>query len=217
MNIEHLMKESYDMKTKNQQKTFLVWVHKNRLKIGLLAFFVLVPIALIITAYVGTYVGSQRFYFTQERTDLTEYISDFITADEINDFNLEIEWTTLRLPIADDEGKLINGQYGFSVTYTQKPNYVVNNVRVTPLLQTDWARMRSVGSTVTLNEGVARALTVNFNFELPTRPLWFVTVEEPNLYLMITYTRVLAGNPVEQVVYVQYSLNGLNPKNVLPS
>jgi hypothetical protein len=210
------------MKTKKQTKPFLIWVHKHRLKIGLLTFFILVPIALVMTAYIGTYVGSQKFYFTTENTEETEFISDFVHVDEVNDFELEIEWASLRLPIENEDGVLENGRYGFTIVYKQKPNYIVNNVRITPLLQTDWARMRSLGNAISLTENNPGSnpdgnVFINFNYTLPTRPLWFVTVDEPTLYLMITYTRVLAGNPVEQVVYVEYSLDGLDPKNVNPN
>jgi hypothetical protein len=210
------------MKTKKQIKSFLIWVHRHRLKIGLLAFFVLVPIGLILTAYIGTYVGSQRFYFTQEKTEKTEFITDFVHADEVNDFELEIEWTSLRLPTQNEDGDLENGRYGFRIVYRQKPNYNINSVRVTPLLQTDWVRMRSLGTPISLTENNPGSnqdgnVFIVFNYTLPTRPLWFVTVDEPTLYLMITYTRILAGNPVEQVVYVEYSLNGLDPKIVNPN
>jgi len=74
--------------------------------------------------------------------------------------------------------------------------------------------MRSLGSSFNLNDGVAKSTNIPFNYELPTRPLWFVNVTEPTLYLKVDYTILSAGNPVEKVAYIEYSLADLNPQTV---
>ncbi len=199
---------------KNGKKNLWTWIHKNRLLILIVTFLVVVPLALVITSYVGTYVGSQKFYFAEELTDDVERIRDFDSPDSISAFDLSIEWTKLAHPTEDEEGNLVGGYYQFLLRYDADENFDVQSVRVTTLLQTDWARMRSLGSSFNLNDGVDRATNVPFNHELPTRPLWFVNVTEPTLYLKIEYTILSAGNPVEKVAYIEYSLRDLNPQTV---
>jgi len=61
----------------NNKKNVWKWIHRNRLLILIVTFLVVVPLALVITSYVGTYVGSQKFYFAEELTDDVERIKDF--------------------------------------------------------------------------------------------------------------------------------------------
>lgn len=193
------------------RKNFWRWIHNNRLLIVLVTFLVVVPLSLIVTAYVGTYIGSQKFYFAEEWTDDVERIRDFDAPDSISAFDLSIEWTKLALPTEDEEGNLTGGYYQFLIRYDADDNFDVQSVRITTLLQTDWARMRSLGSSFTLNDGVDEATDIAFNHELPTRPLWFVNVTEPTLYLKVEYTILSAGNPVEKLSYIEYSLEDINP------
>jgi hypothetical protein len=198
----------------NNKKNVWKWIHRNRLLILIVTFLVVVPLALVITSYVGTYVGSQKFYFAEELTDDVERIRDFDSPDSISAFDLSIEWTKLKHPQENEEGELENGKYYFLFRYDADKNFDVQSVTVTPLLQTDWARMRSLGSSFNLNDGVAKSTNIPFNYELPTRPLWFVNVTEPTLYLKVDYTILSAGNPVEKVAYIEYSLADLNPQTV---
>ncbi len=74
--------------------------------------------------------------------------------------------------------------------------------------------MRTVGNKVELTEN-ERLIAVEFNYHLPVKPLPFVTVGEPNLYLKVEYSVSYGGNVVDKVEYVKYSLKGLNPYLVI--
>jgi hypothetical protein len=60
-------------------------------------------------------------------------------------------------------------------------------------------------------------VTVPFNYELPVKPLWFVTVTDPVLYLKVTYTFNSAGSQLEKTAYVKLVLEDLNPTRVATS
>ncbi|MFP4177656.1 MAG: hypothetical protein ACLFTZ_02725, partial [Acholeplasmataceae bacterium] len=173
---------------KPQNRNFWQWIHRNRILILIVTFLVIVPLTLVIVAYVGAYVGSQKFYFAEEMTEDVERVRDFDSPDSISAFDLSLEWTRLAHPDENEEGELEGGYYQFSLGYDADDNYDVQSVQVTPLLQTDWARMRSLGSKETLREGADNPIRIPFDYELPTRPLWFVNVTEPTLYLRVEYT-----------------------------
>jgi len=74
--------------------------------------------------------------------------------------------------------------------------------------------MRTVGKSVTITEN-QKNIAMECNYHLPVRPLPFVSVSEPNLYLKVEYNVSYGGNVVNKVDYVKYSLKGLNPYLVI--
>jgi len=196
------------------QMTFWKWLHAHRTKVVLLTFLIVVPIALIFTAYYGAYSSNKRVHFDQSVSGNTEYVTEFVKPDEIDELTLHVTWTALRSPDLNDEDELEGGYYDFNIYYTVNQNFVISNVRVIPVLQTPWADMRSIGGESTLTQSV-RQVRVAFNFELPVKPLWFVTVDEANLYLKVSYTVQLQSYNVEKVAYVIYELGDISPKPVV--
>ncbi|MBU1141758.1 MAG: hypothetical protein KKG64_04465 [Firmicutes bacterium] len=195
--------------------SFWSWLHKNRLKVVVLAFVIIIPIALIFTAYIGSYTTNRKVNFDVEQTDETVYVKKFMNPDEIDAFNLFIVWSELKHPviIAGTE-ELSGGYYKFTMYYEVSENYTVKNVSVTPVLQTDWTNLRSVGTSVALST-FEKPVTVAFNYLLPVNPLLFVSVSEPNLYLKVQYTLTTGGNDVNFIEYVKFSLGEINPLNVV--
>ena len=197
-------------------RTFWTQVHKNRIKIALSLFFILIPIVLVVIAYVGTYANQNKIHFDQSVTDETVFIKKFVDPDQIDALTLDISWYELKHPTTDTEGELVNGYYAFDIFYTEKDNYEVTTVNVTPVLKTPWTDLRSMGSLTTLYTS-SRRVTIPFNYELPVKPLWFVTVTDPVLYLKVTYTFNSAGSQLEKTAYVKLVLEDLNPTRVATS
>ena len=197
-----------------KKPTFWTWLHRNRLRVAVLAFLILIPLALIFTAYIGSYTANRKVTFDAEITKDSVYIKEFINPDEINAFTLNIVWNELKHPV-DTVGSQYfeNGYYKFNITYEVNDNFNVKNVTVIPVLQTDWKNLRSMGSPVSLTD--YPIVIVYFDYELPIKPLLFVTVNEPYLYLMVHYTLSSAGQDVEFTEYVRFSLSDLNPMNVI--
>ncbi|PKK93905.1 MAG: hypothetical protein CVV61_02295 [Tenericutes bacterium HGW-Tenericutes-6] len=205
------------MKKQNNKQvkpSFWKWLHQYRIKIALSAFLVIIPITLILTAYIGAYTTNNKVHFDVEVTQETTYIKDFISYDDIDALLLHIEWVALKSPEENTEGVLVNGYYDFNLRYEAKEGYSINNVSVTPLLQTPWTNIRSLGTTQNLTTS-NRVFRIIFNYELPVRPLWFVTVEEANLYLKVDYTFTSAGSPITKTVYVLYPLENITPKPIV--
>ncbi|RJX24978.1 MAG: hypothetical protein C4537_05670 [Acholeplasma sp.] len=200
--------------TSNTKPSFWTWIHLNRIKIALVLFLVVVPLTLSLIIYTGTYANGQRVHFDAEATQSTTFINDFVAIDEIDALELSIEWTELKNPTEDDQGMLTGGYYRFNILYTPKENYEIISVAITPVLKTPWTERQVLGtrSTVTTTN---RSFTILYNEDLPLRPLWFVTVDEPNLYLKVEYTFITASNQVTKTVYVSFPLHDLNPDKVV--
>lgn len=203
-----------------KKPTFWTWLHRNRLKIVTLSFIVILPLALVFTAYIGSYTANRKVYFDQEITEETEMIKGFMTLDEIDAFSLNVIWNELKHPTTlPDSDELSGGYFKFHVSYETKENYTVKNVSVIPVLQTDWKDIRYIGNSWTIKTTEQTSSSdfksVSFNHELPFSPLLFVTVSEPNLYMKISYTVTSGGNDVTHIDYVRFSLKGLNPINVI--
>ena len=202
--------------TKNEtKKSFWGWLHQNRLKVVTLTFIIVTPIALLLVAYLGSYTVNKVTYFDEEETAQTVYVDTYKGLDDIDGFELFITWEELKYPILVEEtDTLAGGYYRFGIHYEANPNYTINTVYVTPLLQTDWTDMRSLGTVFTADTE-SRLFLVEFNYHLPVRPLWFVRVSEPNLYLKVEYSVSYGGNQIQKTEYVKYSLKGLNPDLVI--
>jgi len=201
-------------KTKKKQ-TFWTWLHQNRIRVFLWAFLTIIPISLILIAYVGSYTHNKKVHFDQTETAETEFIRDFVSPDEITSLELFSEWDQLRYPDYDENSdQYFNGYYRFNIWYQPKLNYQINSVNVTPVLQTDWINYRSLGQLTTIYP-TYRGMHVDFNYNLPTSPLLLVNVKEPNLYMKVIINITVAGTQSEQTVYVKYDLSNINPNLVV--
>ncbi len=203
------------MPKKQAQKTFWMKLHQNRLKVVTITFLVIAPILLVLALYIGSYIGGGRVYFEDTRTDSTEIITDFVGLDGIKHFELFIDWMELKLPAENAEGDLDGGYYRFSVSYVLNGSYNVSEVKMTPVLQVPWSSTRSLGPETAISN-LPRLMTIPFNTLMPISPMLFVSVEEPVLYMKVTYLLTsVGGTDIENTEYVMFSLDGLNPENVL--
>ena len=205
------------MNKQNQKKrpSIFTWIHKNRVKLGIWLFFIVLPIALVVTAYVGSYTSNKSVYFDQEITEESEKIRHFVDADELTAITLDIEWDALKRPTLTDYDELDGGYYRFNMKYTANPNFQIETVRITPVLKTDWKNFTSVGVSRVLSTNMI-SFAIDFNFDLPHTPLLFVSIEEPNLYIKVETTYQTAGQTVVDVEYVKFPLSDINPKIVVP-
>jgi hypothetical protein len=197
------------------KKGFWAWLHRNRLTVVVMSFIILAPLTLVAVSYIGSYTSNRVVHFDIEETETSVFIKKFKDIDEIQGFEIFVEWEELKNAYQTEGSELwVGGFYRFNVYYEANPNYTINSIYITPLLQTDWADMRTVGNKVelTVNE---RSIAIEFNYHLPVKPLPLVTVSEPNLYLKVEYSVNYGGNAVNKIEYVKYSLKGLNPYLVI--
>lgn len=201
---------------KTIEKKLSVWqkIHRHRIKIALLLFVILLPIAFVSIVYIGSYNANRKVHFDEVETDQSVFIKSFVSPDEIDALTLDIDWSELKHPTLDQENNLTGGYYTFKLFYTAKANYQVTQVKVTLVLQTPWTDIRSMVNEQAI-QTTQRAITVPFNEILPVRPLWFVTVTDPNLYIRVTYTMNVAGTPIEKTAYVMFPLKPINPDRVV--
>jgi len=197
------------------KKGFWAWLHRNRLTVVVMSFIILAPLTLVAVSYIGSYTSNRIAYFDIEETAESVYIKKFKDIDEIQGFEIFVEWAELKNAYQPVDSELwVGGYYTFDIWYEANPNYTINSIFITPLLQTDWTDMRTVGNRVTITEN-QKNIAIEFNYHLPVRPLPFVSVSEPNLYLKVEYNVSYGGNVVNKVDYVKYSLKGLNPYLVI--
>lgn len=191
------------------------WIHKHRLKIVAFAFFFVIPVSFILTAYIGSFIENRRVTFDSEITEESEFITNFKNINSIDAFDLVITWNDLKHPVSSNDETLSGGFYRFQIHYEINENFDVKAVQVTPVLQTNWISYRSPGVPIVLRED-PRAMIISFNYLLPNNPLLFVEVTEPYLYLKVQYVLVVADTEQEHTEYIRFSLSGLNPLNVIP-
>lgn len=200
----------------SKKKRILSWIHKNRVKLGIWLFLIILPITLVITAYVGSYTTNKIVYFDSEITEESVMVKKFIKADELKGISLNIEWDAFTKPTESEDDTLTGGSYRFIISYSPESSYDVGSVKITPVLQTDWKDYRSVGAQRSLSTNDI-SFPIAFNFDLPTSPLLFVTIQDPNLYLKVEYTYSVVGQDVTEIEYVKFSLKDLNPNIVIPN
>jgi hypothetical protein len=197
------------------KKGFWTWLHKNRLTVVVMSFIILAPLTLIAVSYIGSYTSNRIAFFDIEETAESVFIKKFKDIDEIQGFEIFVEWAELKNAYQPEDAELwIGGYYTFDIWYEANQNYTINSIYITPLLQTDWTDMRTVGGRVPITEN-RKNIEIDFNYHLPVRPLPFVSVSEPNLYLKVEYNVSYGGTVINKVDYVKYSLKGLNPQLVI--
>ncbi len=196
---------------------FWSWVHQNRIKIAGFLFIAVLPVAFVIAVYVGAYANNNKVHFDAEVTSQTTYVNKFVDIDELEAITLTVDWTELKNPQeTTDPVGWTGGYYKFSVFYTVRETYTVGNVRATPVLQTKWTDMRSMIPQQSLSTSV-RTFQLDFNYDLPVRPLWFVKVTDPMLYLKVEYTYQTPTGQINKTEYVQVDLSVLSPDRVIPN
>ena len=223
-------------KKKPQEKLgFWRWVHKYRLKIVGISFVVIVPLVLLTAIYVGSFTNNRKIYFDAQKTEETQVISKYrkVNPEKLNfdsnfyyeisdvngDFDLFIRWNELHIPYLNSTtGNLDFGRYRFHMYYKANDNVMINFVNVTPLLQTDWTPIRSLGTTMPIQTAPAQSnnFDISFNYRMPVRPLPLVRVDGPLLYLRVTYQVVVSGVAETKRAYIQFDLNKAFPRQVFP-
>lgn len=198
--------------TQNQKLSFWQWLNKYRSKIGLLAFVIAIPLTLLLIAFLGPYFTNKSVHFDQEKTDIQRR---FQAVDELDELLINIEWATLKNPEYDDETDelMTHGLYGFKINYEAKGSYDISNVSVTPVLHTDWFPYYAIGSKTAIYE-TNRTISIVWDERFPMRRLGIITVNEPNLYLKVEYSYINIEQTINEVAYVMYSLNDINPTTV---
>ena len=204
------------MKKDKSKPSIWLFLHRYRSKIALALFFVVLPIILLIAAYVSPLVQSQRVIFDQEITEESVTIRSFDRLEDVEDMTINFSWSSLTLPEEDDDGILFGGRYGFTMSYTLDAPYDISNVRVVISLQPRFTNIRDVSNEERLSSSSDRTIFVNHNVNYPINPLWFVTIEEPTVYIRIMYEKGLAGQlePITVTEYVRVSLKDELPENV---
>lgn len=202
---------------KNQPSSFWSLFHKYRTKIALFSFLIIIPITLILVAYLGPLNESRQVTFDSTITDSSEFINSFKGLDDIKDLEMKLIWSELNIPILNDKEELINGSYKFNLSYTVLDGKNISGVTVQVALKSLYGTVQNVSNPVSVSSSVNGSdITVSHNVLYPFSPLWFVTINEPTVYLKITYKESFPGisQPVDVIQYASYSLADVLPKKV---
>jgi hypothetical protein len=210
------------------RSSFGAWLLKYRLLIIIITFVVVIPIAFVAALYIGDYIKYKDVDFSLPNAQEKEIVSTFLDAkikleDETEHQVIVFENDDLIIYIKLDEIVKqqyvdTNGFYKFYTRWESKRGNDISNVNVTFILQTQWINAKSSPVTFPLNKTYPNApREIIFNAKLPQSPLWFVTVERPDLYVKVTYDREIGLTGSEaQKVYFKSSLLGITPIKELP-
>lgn len=211
-------KQTKNVVTKAQ---LLSWLHKYRTKLALSLFFIVTPLLLIAIGYITPYRQSTRVSFDNEITEESVYIRNFKSLEELEDITLYFSWLTLVEPIENEDGDLIDGEMSFRIKYEVENNKDINDITVTTVLQPLYTNIRDVapqpkiifpfGDTSPRND-----FTISHNVLYPFSPMFFVQLNDPILYLKITYKEILSDriDPVTVTEYIRIPLSDFNPSQV---
>lgn len=204
------------MQKNNSKPNRLQWFHTHRIRIALLATVIILPITLVVLAYVGTYQANKKVAFEDLSNEDVTYIKKFDDLEDLNYIDLSVDWVTIKYPEFNDDGSIdSSGYYQFRLTYQSDDNYDVTSVKITPVLQTNWINYRSLGSLTSISENTGSNILIPFNEVLPVRRLIFIEVTDPILYLKVDVTYENVGQSFEETQYVSIHLKNEFPENVV--
>lgn len=194
----------------------LQWFHTHRIRIALLSIIIILPLTLVVLAYVGTYNANKKVAFEELTNEDVTYIKKFDDLEDLKYIDLSVDWVTLKYPEFNEDGSIdSSGYYQFRLTYTSDENYDVTSVEITPVLQTNWIDYRSLGSLTSISENTGSNILIPFNEVLPVRRLLFIQVTDPILYLKVDVTYETVGQSFEETQYVSIQLKDELPENVV--
>lgn len=198
---------------KNRKPKFSEWIMTYRKLILLVLFFVVLPFIVLVSLYSGTKANGNKVYFDSNSSTFVK-TKKFVDVSKFDAFNLEIDYTevkTLYSEVTDEYevAKEIGKKYTFSFTY-ENNQHNVTNVSITPVLVGPWSSFQALSSNIALTRGTSRSVSIDFKKVTPYRPLLFVNIENPYLYLQVKYTN--AGH--ELISYVSFNLASDNEVKV---
>lgn len=204
---------------------FGVWLLKHRFIIIISMFVLLIPIAFVIALYVGDYLRYQNVTFEEG-----EVVSNFRTMDYTNeDTDDAHEVLVMETQHVIIYAKLMNiivpeyideldvGRYEFQFRYETKGSVTLQSINIRALLQTDWvdARSEQVINLQPPRDAWSTTRNIDFKYQLPVYPLWFVKVERPLLYVHLSYTYQSGFNTETVSTYFKGNLTYITPVNEL--
>lgn len=175
-------------------------------KIILLAlFFIILPVFLVIGIYSGTKANGEKVRFSEEKVLKSKKFDDI---SNFNEFHLTLTYTEIStLFDAENTDEKIGNTYTFTILYEEYLHHI-ENVTVTAVLVAPWSTYQEVKAPLVLTEGRTHTISVDFKKEVPYKPLWFVEIEHPILYLEVSYML----NGFEQIRHLKYDLALGNPR-----
>lgn len=210
------------------RSSFGAWLLKYRLLIILSTFIILIPIAFVAALYIGDYLKYKEVNFSLPNAEVQDLRSEFetstlITEDETNHQVIKMENSDLIIYIKLDDILVreyvdTHGYYKFFTKWESKRGNDTTGVNVTFVLQTQWINGKSAPLSFAPTKTYPNnSREVTYDTILPQTPLWFVTVESPDLYVKVTYTSSFGlGGSEQKTAYFKASLLGITPIQDLP-
>ncbi len=221
-------------KEKNEKKRLSEWLIKYRL-ILFLSLIVLTIVILVTIVYAGNKSISKRINFAKDDKTAAEkvHVKNFIDYKDFKDLLIKIEFSDLTAyeetktdPATGEEVTTVLGQtYQFKVSVSNTDvSEKYGAFKLTFALQADWSDNRGYsaeraftypGSTYTIN--------INHTETYPHKPLWFVSVPRPTLYIKVSYTPVDLPPGIDpnytpiipEIAYLKVNLNDFpDPKDL---
>ena len=209
------------------QSNISKWLLKYRLIILLVGLLVVVPIITVTSLYVVNYSKNKKVVFDDKT--ITNFKSTYFTIEddtdhqeinlETDDLIVKIKVMSIKKPIfdvANPEHEDEKGNYVFKAKVVKKGSAEISNVSISLVLQTDWLNSKSDVKTFSLGNSYSSNQTINYNQYLPKSPLWFVKVENPNLYVKLTYNVAIGlGGSNKKEYYFKNDLKEVIPASVI--
>lgn len=170
-------------------KKFTDFIIKYRILILLILIFIVLPAILIPTTYINKY--NKHAIFDQEKLELSNpQDNGFLTFDM---YAKSYKDATLS---ASDNKTITNGEIKLSSTI-KATNKTLKNIKVTYLITTFWdsewennqsETTVSFPTTLTANQkAVTKSSTLSIKRLYPYKPILFVKVETPTIYVKVTF------------------------------
>lgn len=193
-----------------KRASFGSWISKNRIKVILFLFIVIVPLTFIVLTVSSKY---EKINFSQDGNSLTYSHKDFISLEKFTDLKVTINNDKVVLPKENDQQQLNSGYYQIVFGYKNESTIEIESVKATFIMQTPWKKYTSTPyeSTYTSNRLEDEKIQISFNHLLPVKALLFLNVEAPILYIKLDVTTKTSLGSMMNTYLVKQDLSIYSP------
>ena len=189
-----------------EKKEKIKKVMKHKKLIFTILYLVILPIVLVTAIYTTTYFKNKPVVFDNKNAKI-------VKPSKTKDFSITLNVTNITNASGSTKGKIV-----FTATISDI-DVDLTNVSLSFELNNNWKNTQvkdssplSFNNGGTLRKGSSyntSQKTINFSDCYPIKPLWFIKLEAPDIYVKVTYT-FKASSTVEnseKTVYIRYTFD----------
>ena len=177
-----------------KNKTQNIKIPKRKIII-LSIFFIVIPIFVLVTLFVTTYVNNKIEPFPNTTATYT-------TVKKIDSFDFDFYCSEYNVPTKGSSTTTMKFKAAVS---NKKTNHEIKNIKYKLVMGSNWNgnKTSSVSSSEltfskTDTKNYVTTSITNFNFKYPDRVLLFINIKAPTVYVNLTWTETKNGSTTQE-------------------